>query len=213
MIFTKQQGDLQQSINRMAIPVFVVDRDAEGEFRVVALNAAHTSATGLQLDAVLAKTPEMILPDKADAEFLTDRYLACVRQGKPIVYSTCLTYGKVTKEIRTILHPVSLDGQAPTRLVGQVAITATMPTDTVRGALGDQGLLAKADIQAIEVILDDVRQRQTICSKDLMLLSVLMKNRSLSLSEVAGLVRDFDQSRNVQKLADIPVGQPPVIMA
>lgn len=207
MIFTKQQGDLQHSINKMALPVFVVDQGEDGEFRVVALNIAHTRATGLNLEAVVKKTPQMILPDKADAAFLTSRYQTCIRQRKPIVYSTSLTYRNTTKEIRTILHPVSLDGRAPTRLVGQVAITETTPKDTIRGALGDQGALAKADIQAIEAILDDIRRRQTICSKDLMLLSVLMDNRSLCLSEVARLVGKFDQTQRRKQLAVFKVGE------
>lgn len=206
MIFTKQQSELQHSINKMALPVFVVDLGEDGEFRVIALNSAHTKATGLNLEAVIKKTPQMILPNKADAEFLTSRYQACVRRRRPIVYSTSLTYQDTIKEIQTILHPVSLDGSAPTRLVGQVAITETTPNDTVKGALGDQGILAKADIQAIEAILDDIRRRQTICSKDLMLLSVLMKNRSLSLSEVARLVENFDQAQRMKQLAVVKVG-------
>ena len=114
MIFTRQQSDLQHSINKMSVPVFVVDQDDDGEFRVVALNAAHTKATGLRLEAVFRKTPQMILPDKAEADFLTSRYRACVQQQRPIVYSTRLTYHDEVKEIRTTLHPVSLDGQAPT---------------------------------------------------------------------------------------------------
>ncbi len=178
MIFTKQQSDLQHAINKMAVPVFVVDQDDEGEFRVVALNTAHTKATGLRLEAVLRKTPQMILPDKADADFLVSRYQACVRQRRPIVYSTRLTYRDQVKEIRTTLHPVSLDGQAPTRLVGQVAVSDALPRDAVRRGPVNR---TTADDQTVEAFLNDICRHQTISSKDLMVLGVLMNNRSLSM--------------------------------
>lgn len=207
MIFTKQQGDLQHSINKMAIPVFVVDHDEDGQFRLVALNKAHTLATGLELEAVVKKTPHMILPNKADAEFLVGRYQTCVQQRKPITYSTRMTYQDTVKEIQTVLHPIVLEGNAPTRLVGQVAITATLPKASVRGALGDKGATAQADIHAIEAIFDNIRLRQTISSKDLMVLSVLLNNRRLSMSEVARMVEDFDRCHGTPELADVGVGQ------
>lgn len=207
MIFTKQLQDLQHSINKMALPVFVVDLDEGGEFRLVALNTAHSRATGLDLEAVVRKTPQMILPKPADAEFLVSQYRACLAQRKPIVYSTRLTYRDTVKEIRTILHPVSLDGRAPTRLVGQVEITMSAPKTTVKGALGDQGVLAKADIQAIRAILDNIRDRRAVCSKDLMLLGVLTRNRSLTLSELAGFVANFDKSQRKPHMAEMPASQ------
>lgn len=178
MIFTKQQSDLQHSINKMSVPVFVVDQDDDGEFRVVALNAAHTKATGLRLEAVLRKTPQMILPDKAEADFLTSRYQACVQQQRPVVYSTRLTYCDQAREIRTTLHPVSLDGQAPTRVVGQVAVSAAAPGDSVAAG---PGIRATVDDQTVEAFLNDICRHQTISSKDLMMLAVLMNNRSLSM--------------------------------
>ncbi len=207
MIFTKQQSDLQHSINKMALPVFVVDQDDVGEFRVVALNRAHTKATGLQLQSVFGKTPQMILPNKVDADFLVSQYQSCLRRRKPIAYSTSLTYQDTIKDIQTILHPISLDGDAPTRLVGQVSITATVPKETVMGALGDQSVLGHSDVRAIEAIIDGIRGHQTICSKDLMLLSVLMKNRSLSLSEVARLVAKFDHAQRGRQTAIAEVGK------
>lgn len=178
MIFTKQQSDLQHAINKMAVPVFVVDQDDGGKFRVVALNAAHTKATGLRLEAVLGKTPQMILSDKAEADFLVGRYQACVRQRRPIVYSTRLTYCDEAREIRTTLHPVSLDGQAPTRLVGQVAVSAALPSDRMTAGPGNR---TTADDQTVEAFLNDICRHKTISSKDLMMLGVLMNNRSLSM--------------------------------
>lgn len=207
MIFTKQQGDLQHSINRMALPVFVVDQGGDGQFRVSALNTAHTKATGLQLDAVLSKTPEMILPRKTDAAFLIERYNACVQQRKPIVYTTNLTYRDVTQRIRTTLHPVSIDGNAPTRLVGEVAVTTAPDVDPAHHALGGHSVLEAADLQAIEAILNTIRSRQKICSKDLMLLAVLMKNRSLSLSEVTRLIHDFDLMPRMPEASEVKVSQ------
>jgi hypothetical protein len=207
MIFTKQQGDLQHSINRMALPVFVVDQGVDGQFRVSALNAAHTKATGLQLDAVLSKTPDMILPNRKDAEFLINRYRTCIQLGKPIEYSTNLTYQDSIQRIRTTLHPVSLDGAAPTRLVGEVAVTALPTFGAENDVLGGQGVLAKADLQAIEAIFENIRSRQRVCSKDLMLLAVLMKNRSLSLSEVTRLVEDFDLKQKGPRSTEAKISQ------
>lgn len=210
MIFTKQQGELQQSINSMALPVFVIDEYEGGEFRLVALNASHTKETGLTLEQNVDKTPQMILPKKADAEFLTSRYRTCITERKPIMYSRRLTYRDEIKEIRTTLHPVSLDGHAPTRLVGQVTVATTSIQSSAEAAIGG-GILAKADIQAIEAILDNIRRMQTICSNDLMMLGTLMNNRRLSLSEVARMVETYDRAKKAQQAAkanDQPVSSP-----
>jgi len=112
MIFKKPKADLQHSIDKMGLPVFVIDQDRDGEFRLTALNRSHSKSTGLKLEAVADKTPQMILPKRKDADFLTNRYRTCMRERKPIIYSTRLTYSDEVKDIRTTLHPVSVDGHA-----------------------------------------------------------------------------------------------------
>lgn len=196
MIFTKPKADLQESIDKMGLPVFVIDQDRDGAFRLTALNASHTRATGLRLEAVAEKTPEMILPKRQDAEFLSARYRTCITERKPIMYSTRLTYRDEVKDICTTLHPVSIDGHAPTRLVGEVAISVSSQPDATDDG---QGVLAQADIRAIETILDDIRRRQTISSHDMMMLGNLLRNRSLSLSEAVRLVESCDRRRRERR--------------
>lgn len=208
MIFTKPRADLQQSIDKMGLPVFVIDQDKDGAFRLTALNRSHSLSTGLSLEAVANKTPEMILPKREDAEFLTGRYRVCVTERKPIMYSTRLTYRDDVKDIRTTLHPVSVDGQAPTRLVGEVTISVSMREHPPGAQFESQCVLARADIQAIEAILDNIRRCQTISSHDMMMLGNLTRNRSLSLSEVVRLVENFNRRRKA-KLASETVEPAP----
>ena len=134
MFFVGRQRDLQQFINRMSLPVFVVDQDNDGEFRLVAANVAYAKATGLTSDGLLGKTPHMILPDEADAELFVSRYKACIRRRRPIAYSSEITYLDEPKAVDTILHPVSFDGGAPTRVVGQVTVTVAENVTTLDNA-------------------------------------------------------------------------------
>ncbi|MDG1969721.1 MAG: hypothetical protein P8I56_01895 [Paracoccaceae bacterium] len=201
MIFTKPQVDLQHSINRMELPVFVLDRGKEGEFHVVALNEAHTKESGLSLDAAIAKTPQMILQSRSEAEFLNSRYRTCITERRPVTYSTRLTFQDGAREIRSILHPISMDGSAPTRIVGEVAISPAPRARQMPGVSGDHGILAEADILAMEILLNKLRDKRTICSKDLMMLGTLRNNRNLSFAEAVCMVERYDHARKVRAAA------------
>ena len=194
MIFAGRQSDLHHSINRMTVPVFVADQDEDGAFWLVALNAAFAKATGLSPEAAIGRTPHAILPESADADFLVEQCRTCVARLKPISYSTNITFSRERQMVETVLHPVSLNGGAPRRLVGQV--TVSKPWAKKGGDACDcNGRLAKADAQSIEAVLDDIRRRRPIRSNDLMILSTLMSHCNLSPAEVARMVERGENGR------------------
>ena len=101
--------------------IFVVDVDAEGEFRYAELSRSHEDATGLHGGAIRGKRPVDLVPHvltAAHAASVTANYQRCVDARAPIEYEEYIEFGGRPGWWITRLTPLGDAGGRIGRIVG-----------------------------------------------------------------------------------------------
>lgn len=117
MFSMSDHDELLTVLNFFDVPMFAAERASqEDDFRLIGLNAAHTSVTTLTTAMVANRRPHDILPPD-DADAVAAHYANCADRGQTITYSETLNIAGRTRHWRTTLQPaVTADGRQ--RVIG-----------------------------------------------------------------------------------------------
>lgn len=109
---------LKAGIDMISVPVFVADLQADGDFKIVAINAAHSRITGISSVAAAGKTPLDLLCRQEEADAVMKHYRDCLEMNQPSSYREVLTLDGTQMTFDTTLHPVMRNGDTPDRVIG-----------------------------------------------------------------------------------------------
>ncbi len=181
---------LKASIDLISVPVFVVDLEQDGEFRVIALNAAHTRITGLTNAFARGRTPAELLSKPAEAKAVMKHYKDCLSSNLPNSYREVLTIDGTAMTFDTTLHPLACGNGRPDRIVGtalRVLVQGRKKSDNayflsqLRGSLTTmEHLLQQSD--------DQLSRHETNA------LQILLSGALSSLQQVQSINRDLQIS-------------------
>lgn len=127
------------TLNSVSVPVFVIERDADGRAVFTAVNAAHTVMSGLTSDDVRGRAATDLFPGR-QGQFAYDWHAEVLRTCIPQVYPITLRFpgGERTFEVTlTPLGPPAPDG-------GALCAAGTMLERTVEHDLRRQELAVEA---------------------------------------------------------------------
>ncbi|MEP2642567.1 PAS domain-containing protein [Roseobacter sp.] len=149
MLDTSSADKLAAILGQFSVPMFAADRaSATSDFKVVCINQAHATASGLEPAALKGVSIRSILP-RSEADILIDHYVECAHNRAPLRYLVTLTLPDGIKQWDTTIQHVPL-ASGGDRVVGTglpLAIDAAkagtqMTYDNVRyfSALADMQL-------------------------------------------------------------------------
>ncbi len=110
--------DLKAVIDLIAVPVFVADRQEDGQYRIAAINDAHSRMTGLSHAEAKGALPSELLADPDEAEAVMKHYDACLSKNLPTSYRETLTLDGTPMTFDTTLYPVPSEDGTCSRLMG-----------------------------------------------------------------------------------------------
>ena len=114
-IIREQEKFLRSIYDNVREAIFVVDLEADGNFRYREFNPAAIQLTGIS--NVRGKTPQEILPAIA-ASAVVDRYQQCVAAKSSISYEECLPFQGEDTWWLTTLNPLEDETGKIYRLIG-----------------------------------------------------------------------------------------------
>lgn len=149
MFFNQTPAALKDGLDRIAVPVFAIERDGKAPFRIAALNEAYSNATGVLHADVRGMTPHDILERQADADAVVRNFEGAFSTGRAISYRETVVFGGLPLTFDTTLHPVTGDDGLE-QLIGTTLLAADEASGTaeLRWFLeqSETALLALADI-------------------------------------------------------------------
>ncbi|MFE8070284.1 diguanylate cyclase [Marinobacteraceae bacterium S3BR75-40.1] len=105
LLDSNDYGELRDTINYLGIAAFVIDVEADGVFRVAAINDRHEQQTGMRHDLMAGRRIEEVLPADT-AERVTANYRRCIEQRSAIDYQEELELPVGKTYWRTTLVPL-----------------------------------------------------------------------------------------------------------
>ena len=111
-------GSILRSMHAVGVPVFVVDRQSDGQFYYAGQNSASTERFGLSDEEMVGNRPHDIIPDVEKADLLVRKYTECLDEKQRVVFEDTFQFTDGPGRVRVTLTPVEgPDGQL-TRIVG-----------------------------------------------------------------------------------------------
>lgn len=180
MFSMQDHTELLQVLDYFDVPMFAAERaPGDTDFRMIGVNACHSTATSLTTALVAGRTPHDILPP-ADAIAVAAHYLTCTTRGETIVYNETLNIAGRTRHWRTTLQPVML----PDRRQRVVGIAMEIADAEQVSALTDTSFYAaqaQMKIGQLEAFLTHLEHRDDLP----------LETRSEAMM-IAGLTRSLD---------------------
>lgn len=120
-ILREQEAFLRSIYESTHTSIFIVDVDADGDFRYVAANPVHEQRIGLTSQHICGKRPEEIM-DSADAAAVRRNYQRCLDMGKTVTYEELLPFNGVELWWLTNLTPIFDDTNRIHRIIGTCTV-------------------------------------------------------------------------------------------
>lgn len=141
MFYDSTPDGLKDALDKIAVPLFAIDWFGGQDFRIVAINEAHTEISGVRHADALGTTPHDVLDSAVEADAVIANYEKSVTTGLPTSYREILTFQGVPVTFDTTLSPLSLEGQSRQRLIG----TALRVVDDPQRSADIQWFLAQSE--------------------------------------------------------------------
>lgn len=109
---------LQSQIDLIAVPVFITDECADGQFRIAAINSAHAKLTGLDKLLVRGRTPHEMIEDVSSATEVVGNYRNCILADAPISYRETIVFRGTPMVFDTTLQKIPRPNSPRFRIVG-----------------------------------------------------------------------------------------------
>jgi hypothetical protein len=173
---------LQFQIDLIAVPVFVADKRAGDDFRIVVINTAHANLTGLDKVAVQGRTPLEILGDSAAAQEVVTRYTACIDAEGPVCYREKLPFQGEVMTFDTTLQKIPRPRQGIIRIVGTSLKLDERPKveDDIQFYLA----LARNSLTTIEMLMRAVPDERSLSIPERDATRILSQKALLSLEDL-----------------------------
>ena len=117
MLLSFDTHGLKRLLDSISAPIFVVDVLSNGELRYAAFNRDNELRTGLRHDQVSGRRPDDLL-EPALADYLANRYRACIEAGTVIEYDERLVVAGKDRVWEISLSPLSDEDRRVRRLLG-----------------------------------------------------------------------------------------------
>lgn len=164
-MFTQQDPEtLKAVLDVFQTPMFATERASpDEEFRVLCVNTAYETATGLKHGDLQGRRPQDVVPEE-EARRVIARYESCLASGRSLRYRETVSLATGSFSWDSTIQPV-FTGDARQRILGTALLqgkgaTAATATGSRDGAgPGDAGATARAaqDSGSSSMAFDDIR--------------------------------------------------------
>ncbi|NNF91015.1 MAG: PAS domain-containing protein [Boseongicola sp.] len=174
---------LQKQIDLISVPIFIVDDCSDDRFRVVAINSAHSTLTGMDQSKVPGHTPHELIEDCATADKIVRNYRDCIASDTPISYRETIVFGGAPMIFDTTLQKISRPNSDRFRIVG----TALKIEDrhSVGSDIDFYVSLARNSMTTIELLMNARSDRDATTMSEREATLILCRKALLSLDDIA----------------------------
>lgn len=160
-------------LNRLAVPIFILDVDGEDRFRFTFLNKAHEKSTGLRLADIAGKTPEEIWAPRM-AEQLNSNFRKCLKRCDDYTYEEFLSLPSGEKWWQTTLSPVLDDNGKVVQIYGVAADITERKLLELDQAKRQSELFHRSELLTTYTKTAAHDLRSPLCQLDLLLQMILI---------------------------------------
>jgi len=190
-------ADMENFVDQITLPAFLLSVDEANEIRLQRLNQAHFEANGIPTEAIKGKTPAEVFPQRV-AETILANYTTCLRENRSHRYEELLKLHHKEYWWDTTLSPLRNDEGRVIGIVGiaiditeaktrelnaakaheqlqklneNIALFTSMTAHDVRGPLTKISMLTEATLEGFSDMGDDklemIEMTQEIAEKAL----------------------------------------------